>query len=69
MSVNDDPFDLCRRFGVKVVPVPVVLARPVTYIREDATAFISAGLTDEDVTAAADWLLSAALQPTSAPRR
>jgi len=65
--VNDDPFSLVRRFGVKVLEV-ADLRDPVVLVREHGVALIRAGLPAEVRQAAADLLLSAALDPSPASR-
>lgn len=57
--------DLCRRLGVRVIRVDEELPAPILYVEEDSIAFVSAGLTADELTEAADWLLSRSCASTA----
>jgi hypothetical protein len=60
-----DPYELCRRLGVRVVPLDD-LDRPAYYVREAQIALVDATLTREDAEVCAEWLLTAALRDLAA---
>ena len=63
-----DPFDLVRRFGIRVIPVSEELPAPVMFARDRQIAFLSSGLDGAAQREVADYLLSTALWE-AAPRR
>lgn len=56
--MGDLTLNLCQRLGVRVIRVTEELPAPILYVEEDSIAFVSAGLTADELTEAADWLLS-----------
>lgn len=62
-----DPYHLVRAFGIKVYEIPRY-HRTVTFIRDDATAYVTADADRGFQEALADWLLAAVAQGSATPQ-